>query len=133
MNKIIKQIESLDTSVCGGLQGVEGIGIGAPGPVDTELGIMIMASNLPGFENYPICHKLKEKFGLPTFIDNDANVAGLAEAILGAGKYKKDCLTDYLQQISEKCEFKKWYFGHYHDYLENDGFIMLYEDIVEFE
>ena len=36
------------------LQGVEGIGIGAPGPVDTELGIMIMASNLPGFENYPI-------------------------------------------------------------------------------
>ena len=32
-DKIIKQIESLDTSVCGGLQGVEGIGIGAPGPV----------------------------------------------------------------------------------------------------
>ena len=52
-DKIIKQIEALDTSVCGGLQGVEGIGIGAPGPVDTELGIMIMASNLPGFENYP--------------------------------------------------------------------------------
>ena len=35
-DKIIKQIESLDTSVCGGLQGVEGIGIGAPGPVDTN-------------------------------------------------------------------------------------------------
>ncbi len=67
-DKIIKQIEALDTSVCGGLQGVEGIGIGAPGPVDTELGIMIMASNLPGFENYPICHKLKEKFGLPTLL-----------------------------------------------------------------
>ena len=93
-DKIIKQIESLDTSVCGGLQGVEGIGIGAPGPVDTELGIMIMASNLPGFENYPICHKLKEKFGLPTFIDNDANVAGLAEAILGAGSgYKQGALN----------------------------------------
>lgn len=91
-DKIIKQIEALDTSVCGGLQGVEGIGIGAPGPVDTELGIMIMASNLPGFENYPICHKLKEKFGLPTFIDNDANVAGLAEAVLGAGK---DYKTNY--------------------------------------
>lgn len=28
--------------------------------------------------------------------------------------YKKDILTDYLQKISEKCEFKKWYFGHYH-------------------
>ena len=30
--------------------------------------------------------------------------------------YKRDILTDYLQQISEKCTFKKWYFGHYHDY-----------------
>lgn len=86
VDKIIKQIEALDTSVCGGLKGVEGIGIGVPGPVDTVYGVMIMASNLPGFENYPICSKLKQKFGLPVFLDNDANVAGLAEAILGAGK-----------------------------------------------
>lgn len=84
--KIIHQIESLDTSVCNGLEGVEGIGIGVPGPVDTRNGVMIMATNLPGFENYPICKKLSDKFNLPTFIDNDANVAGLAEAILGAGK-----------------------------------------------
>ena len=90
--KIMKQIEALDTSVCGGLQGVEGIGIGAPGPVDTVYGVMIMASNLPGFENYPICAKLKQRFNLPVFIDNDANVAGLAEAILGAGK---DYPTNY--------------------------------------
>ena len=88
----MKQIEALDTSVCGGLQGVEGIGIGAPGPVDTVYGVMIMASNLPGFENYPICAKLKQRFNLPVFIDNDANVAGLAEAILGAGK---DYPTNY--------------------------------------
>lgn len=30
--------------------------------------------------------------------------------------YKRDILTDYLQQISEKCTFKRWYFGHYHNY-----------------
>ena len=54
--------------------------------------------------------------------------------ILGAEKYKKDCLTDYLQQISEKCEFKKWYFGHYHDYRQvNSQYILLYEDIVPLE
>lgn len=87
--KIIKQIEALDFSVCGGFDGVEGIGIGAPGPVDVELGVMIMASNLVNFENYPICHKLKKKFNKPVFIDNDANVAGLAEAVLGAGKNYK--------------------------------------------
>lgn len=89
--KIIRQIASLDTSVCGGLTGVEGIGIGVPGPVDVVNGTMIMATNLPGFEGYPICEKLSDKFNLPVFIDNDANVAGLAEAILGAGKDYPTC------------------------------------------
>ena len=90
-NKIVKQIESIDYTVCGGIENVEGIGIGVPGPVDTENGVMIMATNLPGFENYPICKKLNDRFHLPTFIDNDANVAGLAEAVLGAGKGKTSC------------------------------------------
>ena len=90
-DKIIGQIETLDCSACGGLENVEGIGIGVPGPVDTENGIMIMATNLPGFENYPICKYLSDRFNLPVFIDNDANVAGLAEAILGAGKGKPTC------------------------------------------
>lgn len=89
--KIIRQIESLDTSICGGLENVRGIGIGVPGPVDVENGVMIMATNLPGFENYPICQKISDKFNLPVFIDNDANVAGLAEAILGAGKDYSTC------------------------------------------
>lgn len=89
--KIIRQIESLDTTVCGGLGNVNGIGIGVPGPVDTRKGTMIMATNLPGFENYPICDKLADYFNLPVFIDNDANVAGLAEAILGAGKGYPTC------------------------------------------
>jgi glucokinase len=52
---------------------------------------MIMASNLPGFEGYPIVDKLKEEFNKPVFLDNDANVAGLAEAILGAGKGYPTC------------------------------------------
>lgn len=45
--------------------------------------------------------------------------------------FKKDILTDYLQEISEKCEFKKWYFGHYHEYRQvNTRYVLLYEDIV---
>ena len=48
--------------------------------------------------------------------------------------YKRDILTDYLQQISEKCTFKKWYFGHYHDYKQvNSQFNLLYEDIIQLE
>ena len=48
--------------------------------------------------------------------------------------YKRDILTDYLQQISEKCTFKKWYFGHYHDNRQiNSQYVLLYEDIVPLE
>ena len=48
--------------------------------------------------------------------------------------YKRDILTDYLQQVSEKCTFKRWYFGHYHDYRQvNAQFTLLYEDILPLE
>lgn len=54
------------------------------------------------------------------------------QAILSGGLYKKDYLTDYLQEISEKCKFKKWYFGHYHENRQvNSQFVLLYEDIVQ--
>ena len=56
------------------------------------------------------------------------------QALLGGGTYKKDYLTDYLQEISEKLEFKKWYFGHYHDNKQvNNQYVLLYEDIVPLE
>lgn len=63
-----------------------GIGIGVPGPVDTKRRVMTLSSNLMDFENFPLAQMIEERYGLPTYIDNDANVAGLAEAVLGAGK-----------------------------------------------
>ena len=56
------------------------------------------------------------------------------QAILSGCLYKKDYLTDYLQEISEKCKFKKWYFGHYHENRQvNSQFVLLYEDIAQLE
>ncbi len=56
------------------------------------------------------------------------------QAILSGCNFKKDYLTNYLQEVSKKCEFKKWYFGHYHDYRQiNSQFVLLYEDIVPLE
>lgn len=53
------------------------------------------------------------------------------QALLSDGTYQKDYLTEYFQKILEKCEFKKWFFGHYHDYrLINSQFVLLYEEIV---
>ena len=56
------------------------------------------------------------------------------QALFSKGIYKRDYLTDYLQEISEKCEFKKWYFGHYHDNKQIDSkYVLLYENIVPLE
>jgi glucokinase len=83
--KVMSNLKSLIHQI-DGLNEVVGIGIGVPGPVDTVKGVMTMATNLPGFENYPMAQELEKEFNLPTYVDNDANVAGLAEALVGAGK-----------------------------------------------
>jgi glucokinase len=63
-----------------------GIGVGVPGPVDKKSGSMVLSSNLKGFTAYPMAKELSGEFGMPAYLDNDANVAGLAEALVGAGK-----------------------------------------------
>lgn len=93
---VIETIKSLIKQL-NGYENCEGIGMGVPGPVDTKAGKMVLASNLPGFEGYPIAEKIANAFHKPTFLDNDANVAGLGEAIQGAGK---DAGTCYYVTIS---------------------------------
>ena len=66
----------------------EGIGIAVPGPVDVYNRVMPISNNLKDFEDYPLAKLLEERYQMPVFIDNDANMAGLAEALLGAGKGK---------------------------------------------
>lgn len=83
ITKIISMIEKID-----GHENCVGIGMGVPGPVDTVNGKMVLATNLPGFEGYPIARRIEDHFHIPTFLDNDVNVAGMGEAVLGAGKGK---------------------------------------------
>lgn len=63
-----------------------GIGIGCPGPLDIPGGKVLNPPNIPGWWNFDIVDYVEEKTGLPAKVNNDANVAGLAEALLGAGK-----------------------------------------------
>ena len=64
---------------------IKAIGVGSPGPLDAKKGIIFEPSNLP-FKNYEIVKTIKDRFNLPTYLDNDANVATLAEFMFGAGK-----------------------------------------------
>jgi glucokinase len=64
---------------------VKAVGMGIPATIDHEKGLAVAAVNLP-IENLPIRDLVVERTGLPTFVDNDANVAALAEHLFGAAR-----------------------------------------------
>jgi glucokinase len=63
---------------------VAGIGVSAPGPLNPATGVVVAPPNLKGWHNVPLGDILKSEFGLPVYVGNDANVAGLAETVRGA-------------------------------------------------
>jgi len=65
--------------------GAVAIGLGIPATLDQEKGIAVSAVNLT-MNELPIRDLVEERVGLPTFVDNDANVAALAENLYGAGR-----------------------------------------------
>jgi len=67
-----------------------GIGICSPGPLDPRGGVVINPPNLPCWRNFPLAAEVERVFGIRACIDNDANAAGLAEAIWGAGVGYRD-------------------------------------------
>jgi glucokinase len=69
------------------LNPVLGVGVGAPGPIDYRAGLVKFAPNVGGgMVNYPVRQALQTALGLPTFLENDANAAALAEHHLGAAQ-----------------------------------------------
>jgi len=63
------------------------VGVGAPGPLNVEAGLLTNPlPNLPGWQGFPICRALANRCGKPVLLDNDANVAALAEHWVGVGR-----------------------------------------------
>jgi len=65
---------------------LSGIGVCSPGPLDPRSGIVLNPPNLPCWRGFPLAAELHRVFGVPVRVDNDANAAGLAEAIWGEAK-----------------------------------------------
>lgn len=72
-----------------------GIGMGAPGPINYETGVVLNVVNLGWQDNFPLQESLHSLTGLPVAIENDANCAALGEMWNGAGKGANDlvCVT----------------------------------------
>lgn len=72
-----------------------GVGLGLPGPIDYEKGIVHFFPNIPGWKEVKLKSILERKLRLPVFVDNDAKVMCLAEHKLGAAKGSTNaiCIT----------------------------------------
>lgn len=81
---IDKALEEASTS----LEDIAAIGIGFGGPVDAKTGVTLCSHQLEGWDGFPLAQWLADQLGKPVCIQNDASIAGYAEARLGAGK---DC------------------------------------------
>lgn len=92
---IAKAIEDKLTELDQDKSKLAGIGMGAPGPVDYETGVILNVVNLGWEDNFPLQAQLQEITALPVAIENDANCAALGEMWNGAGKGAKDlvCVT----------------------------------------
>jgi glucokinase len=65
---------------------VGAIGVASPGPLDPHTGYLLSPPNIRQWYNFPLTPNLAKHFGVPAHLDNDANLAGLAEWKYGAGK-----------------------------------------------
>lgn len=79
ITKIAKEINTFNKEIVG-------IGVSCPGPLDLINGVVLETPNLPGWWNFPVSKVLSEASNLPVYLENDANLAALAEAVIGEGK-----------------------------------------------
>lgn len=87
---VIKRIldtasEALDEAKVS-LKSIASVGIGAPGPVDYQTGVVYSAPNLPGWNEIPLGSRLEAALKAPVRVENDANLGTWGEWSLGAGR-----------------------------------------------
>jgi glucokinase len=75
-----------------GEPGVRAVGVGAAGMIDLD-GVIHYAPNVPGFRRVPVRAAVAEATGLPTIVDNDANVAAYGEIKVGVAQGLRDALV----------------------------------------
>lgn len=93
---VARIVETLDEAVASAKltrKDIYAIGIGAPGPVDTQTGVIATAPNLPGWSNVPLGELMQAQTGIPTAIGNDVNVGALGEFTYGAGRGTSDMVS----------------------------------------
>lgn len=82
----VREIERACTALAAEVgRGIDRLGLGVPGPLDLERGVIVQAPNL-GWRDVPLRDMVADALGCPVVMDNDANAAAFGEAWVGAGR-----------------------------------------------
>ena len=84
VRRLAERIESLRRRA--GTSRLAGIGIGCAGPLDPKAGLINNPYTLGGWDHCDIVTPLREQFGVPVFLENDADAAAFGECACGAGR-----------------------------------------------
>ncbi|MBP2405696.1 ROK family transcriptional regulator [Streptomyces syringium] len=69
---------------------IVGVGLGVPGPIDVESGVLGSTAILPGWAGTNPRDDLAARLGVPVYVDNDANLGALGELVWGSGRGAAD-------------------------------------------
>jgi len=86
IDRIFSAIDSLLSSASMSFSKLHSISIAAAGAINTEQGIVTLSPRLPGWRDIPLRNIVTERYGVRTFLMNDANAAVLGEHCFGAGR-----------------------------------------------
>jgi glucokinase-like ROK family protein len=85
-HQFLKLLESQGLSI----SNISAVGVGVPGPVITEAGMVLAPPIMPGWDRFPIRATLEKKWGCPVTLNNDAELGALGEWAYGAGRGEKN-------------------------------------------
>jgi glucokinase len=87
-DRILSQIRALSDELLAAVNpaGVAGIGVSAPGPIDTVSGIATSIPTLSGFVDFPLRAELQQRFPFPVSLEHDGIAAAIGEWTFGAGR-----------------------------------------------
>jgi glucokinase len=85
LHSVISAIDSLFAMEPASRKEAHSIGICAPGPLDPRTGVIINPPNVPCWRDFPLAGEVSKRYSVSVKVDNDANAAGLAEYLWGAG------------------------------------------------
>jgi glucokinase len=89
VKRITGSIEEILGSLNRTIDDVEGIGIGSTGPLDIREGVILECPQLPNMHFFPLRKTIQDYFGIPVFVNNDANCLIYSESVFGAAADKR--------------------------------------------